>query len=207
MLDLYLIRHAESEKNARPEIIGGRSNDSPLSEKGIMQAHLLGSYLASMVKAFDEVYVSPAVRTIKTAEISLPYLGFPLEKIILKDELLEIDQGDFTGRNRFEVYTPELRHILDESEGNFRPPNGESQRDVEARMVNVLTPLLSQKEDYLRVAVFGHGLAFKCFLRYVLNSAPRMTYKIHLDNASITRLQHDTNGWHVLSVNDAWHLR
>ncbi len=40
----------------------------------------------------------------------------------------------------------------------------------------------------ISVAIFGHGMAFKCLLRGLLGFQPQHSYKIHLDNTAITEL-------------------
>ncbi len=40
----------------------------------------------------------------------------------------------------------------------------------------------------ISVAIFGHGMAFKCLLRGILGFQPQHSYKIHLDNTAITEL-------------------
>ena len=69
MLEIYFIRHAECEMNLLVHLIGGRSNDSPLSSLGACQAHLLGSRFKHEGLKFDYVYCSPAIRTVSTASI------------------------------------------------------------------------------------------------------------------------------------------
>jgi broad specificity phosphatase PhoE len=65
MLDLWLIRHAESLGN-----LDGTGSDTPLSERGEAQARALAHALATAV--FDEVHTSPLVRAVRTAQLALP---------------------------------------------------------------------------------------------------------------------------------------
>lgn len=60
MLDIYLIRHAESEMNNNRHLIGGRSNYTQLSQRGIHQANLLGQRLKQSGIVFDNIYSSSA---------------------------------------------------------------------------------------------------------------------------------------------------
>ena len=57
MLDLYFIRHAESLMNNKGHLIGGRSNETPLSERGIYQANLLGQRLKHLGIVFRVNYI------------------------------------------------------------------------------------------------------------------------------------------------------
>lgn len=208
MITLDLIRHAESEMNNKEHLISGRSNQTPLSPLGKEQAQRLGKRLSDEGVFFDEVHVSPAVRTVSTAKIVTEFVGFPWERVRIDDALLELHQGEWEGKLREATYTPETLAVINADCWNFTAPEGESQRTVEERMHRWITKEILEKAkgDY-RVAVFGHGVAIKCFLRGILNSSPSMTWKIALGNTSITSFKYDCNGWHLLSVNDMAHLR
>ena len=207
MLDLYLIRHAESEMNVRDDLVGGNSLGTPLSVRGRRQAELLGKRLKAAGIVFDAVHSSTAARTFDTALIAGREAGFCEDVIVRTEQLLEIDQGDWTGRPRTEIYTPETIALIERQNRDFTPPNGESQRMVEERMHRWITDhFVSRYEDPLTVGVFTHGLAIKCFLRGVMDSTPLMTYKIVIDNTAITRVKYSARGWHLVAVNDTAHI-
>ena len=205
MLDLYLIRHAECEINQNQHLIGGRSNESPLTEKGKKQALSLGRRFYETGLAFDEVHASTALRAYETARIACLEMGYSLDRIIQSEQLLELDQGDWVGKPRVEAYSAEVLQRIEADNWNFAPPRGESQRTVEERMKDYILPWVTPWQD-LRAAVFTHGVAIKCFLRYVLDSTPKMTWKIDTGNTSVTRLTYNERGWNILTINDTAHL-
>ncbi len=209
MLDIYLIRHAESQINAHQHLIGGRSNDSPLSPLGEFQALWLGQRLREQEIKFDQIYSSTAVRAQQTAHITCRQMGYPLENILYSEKLLEIDQGDWQGQPREKIYTQETIAKINQDNWNFAAPNGESQRQVEERMYSWVKENLLVSYDQAQpktIGLFTHGLAIKCLLRGILGSNPAMTHKIVLDNTSITKLSYSNTGWHLVKVNDAAHL-
>ena len=208
---ICFIRHGESEYNKLySHLVGGRSNDTPLSTKGIEQSELLGKYLLNKEVKFDKVYSSPAVRAIGTANIVMGIQKYPLEEILVFDELLELDQGDWTWKLRDEMYTPEIRKIIALDPWNFAPPNGESQRQVEERMLKfVYQNILNKRHEYNTdhsIAIFGHGTAIKCTLRGIMNSNPKLTYKMVLENTSITEFVYDGSTLNLSRFNDTSHL-
>lgn len=210
MLDVYLIRHAESKSNLDHHLIGGRSNETPLSPLGGFQALWLGERLRNENIKFDQIYSSTAVRTQQTAKIVCDRISYPLENIISSEKLLELDQGEWQGQSRDKIYTSETLAKINKDNWNFTPPHGESQRNVEERMYswveeNLLTQYQTGKTN-LTTAIFTHGLAIKCLLRGILGSNPAMTYKIVLDNTSITKVSYSNTGWHLVKINDAAHL-
>ena len=187
--------------------IGGRTSCSSLTNLGEEQAELLGQRLFWEKVHFDEVYSSPALRAHKTAEKSCSFLEFPLEKIVCVDALQELDQGEWEGRRREEVYTPEMLAHINSDNWNFCPPGGESQKQVEERQLEWLEEtVLSRFEQELSVGIYGHGIALSCFLRGILGFHPSHTYKVRHWNTGVTRLDYSSSGWHVLCVNDSAHL-
>jgi len=126
MLDLYLFRHAESQSNINQHLIGGRSNETPLSQLGELQALWPGERLRNEEVRFDQIYSSTALRTQQTANIVCEKIGYPLENILYSEKLLELDQGDWQGQPRDQIYTPETIARINQDNWNFIPPNGES---------------------------------------------------------------------------------
>lgn len=207
MLDIYLIRHAESEMNKNSHLISGRLNETPLSEKGIYQANLLGKRLKDSNVVFNELYSSIAKRTIETARIVIQHLDYSLDDIIKTTELLELDQGEWEGKPREEIYTPEVLAQITSDNWNFTPPCGESQRAVEERMLRWVNKNLTLRySEGLTVGIFTHIMSIKCLLRGIMDFSPTLTYKVNIDNTSITRLKYTNLGWHLVTVNDTAHL-
>lgn len=58
------------------------------------------------------------------------------------------------------------------------------------------------------IGVFTHSLPIKCLLTGILGCSPVMTYKICVEDSSVTVLQHSwRNGWQIKRMNDTAHLR
>jgi len=223
MKTIYLIRHSESEHNkSTMHIIGGHLDDSPLTQHGEMQSYALGERLASEGIKFDRIYSSTYKRAMKTADIVSERLGYDIAKIIRRKELIEYGHGDFAGRLRSEVYTPELKRHLDNNSWKYVPPGGESQAMVAKRMYSVIDDEIlgkqvgednenrEYKENFSEVdesiGIFTHGTAIRCLLRKIMWFDPRHIYRMDIKNTSITELMHDADGWHVNRINDYAHL-
>jgi broad specificity phosphatase PhoE len=207
-LDISFFRHGQSKMNLNPHIISGRSNQTPLSTKGEEEAVLLGKRIRDSGIVYKRIYSSTAKRAIDTGIIAMQQSNYNIDKIVQSAELLELDQGDWEGKLREETYTTEIFEKIRSDNWNFAAPNGESQRDVEERMLGWINKNLVEKyEQNLTVGIFTHGFAIKCFLRGIMNSDPKMTYKIQIDNTSITRVNYSNQGWKLLTVNDSSHLK
>lgn len=209
-LNLYLFRHGETTLNLDTTIIGGQMNYVDLSKRGIKQAKCLGQRLMEEGIIFDEIYSSTAKRAIKTAEIACKILGYS-KKIPAIEELLELSQGDWEEKKVSEIYTPEIIEKMKRLSWNFRAPNGESQREVEQRAYNWIEKNIIRREKNLNIGIFGHGLTTKCLIRRIIDSDPRITYRMVIDNCSISQFKYaytgKHQGWSLVKINDNYHLR
>jgi broad specificity phosphatase PhoE len=201
ILQLYLIRHGESANNITDNI-GGHAVDTPLTEHGKLQAIALGKYLREQSIEFDTVYSSTAIRAMDTAKLALGN-----QRVITTERLLERSQGDWAGRSRSSMYTPELRGFMDEDPLNFKAPNGESQLETEQRGLAFLEDEIDYRDREGKIAIFGHGMLFKCMLHGIMQYDPRMTWRIRIENTSITKLSYDDKGWHLDYLNATAHLQ
>ena len=208
MLSVYLFRHAESEGNVNHHLIGGQSNHYPLSPRGEEQSHRLGARLRAEGHSFAALYSSTAVRTQATAAIATSYLE-EVPALQLREELLELSQGEWEGKVRNDIYTPEQLSVVRSDPYDFRPPGGESQRDVEHRMYSWLEEVVDTYDNAPKptaVGAFTHGFAIKTLLRGIMQGSPIMTYRTIIHNTSLTVLYREQGMWFVDRVNDHQHI-
>lgn len=208
MLSVYLFRHAESEGNVKHHLIGGQSNHYPLTGTGENQSKLLGKRLKTEQHQFEALYSSTAVRTQATAAIATSFLGSTPE-LQLRPELLELSQGEWEGQIREDIYTPERLSVVRSDPYDFRPPGGESHRDVETRMYHWLDEIVEKydrPDKHISIGAFTHGFAIKTLVRGILQSSPIMTYRTIIHNTSITVLYRENDMWFIDRVNDYQHI-
>ncbi|MDP1694012.1 MAG: histidine phosphatase family protein [Candidatus Woesearchaeota archaeon] len=209
MLDLYFIRHAESVMNGSPHLLGGRSEGTPLSEVGKQQSQLLGKRFLLQGIKFHKIYSSPSIRAAETARLVGKQMGYLSKEIIFSDDLIELSQGDWEGRSKTEIYTAETLALINSDNWNFTPPNGESPKVVEERMLKFVTKeILPLDKDGKTIScgIFTHGVAIKCLLRGIMEFTPKITYRVWIDNAGIIKLQYRNGKWYVMNINDIGHL-
>ena len=214
----YLVRHAECVMNlSLPRFVGGRSTASPLTDKGLTQAHACAAALAAAAPTFSRALASPAVRTRDTARIILAGLGAAAQKPAaaeIDDNLQEIDQGEWEGKERASCVTPEVAAQRAADEAVFRAPGGESKLDVEGRMVGCLGAAAGAAGNGDCVLVVGHGVAIKCFLRWIVGGDHASSHEVVLANTGISRVVFDgeagtercPDSWAVLEVNQCQHV-
>lgn len=207
MLNIYLIRHGQSEVNAKPDQIG-QSPTVPLTELGRQQSFKLNQRLRKENIIFDQVYSSPYTRALDTAKI---VCGEYVSEIKLAPELVEYSAGDWLGKSRLETLTKEVKLNIAQMGDGFLFPGGESMNMVQRRASKwledniIYNPEINKKT--LDIGVFSHGMTIKCLLRYIMGFDQIFTWKIALDNTSLTKLSFDKDGWRIITINDYSHLR
>ncbi|MBK5722085.1 histidine phosphatase family protein [Dysgonomonas sp. Marseille-P4677] len=207
MLSIYLLRHAETDYNSHAQFIGGRSNHIPLSTKGEKQALEIGKRLKESNIQFEKVFCSIANRTRQTLDLILSQVQITNNPIIYSEELQELSQGDWEGKLRSEIYTPERLAEINSNQWLFTPPNGESQKGVEERMLAFISSEILSKYTEGSFLIVGHGIAFKCLLRGILDISSQMAYKLPIDNTSLTKLSYDKEkGWFLNYLNQTFNI-
>lgn len=205
---LSLIRHGQSTTNVNPDLMGQLAT-TPLTAHGQWQAERLGNRLFQSGQTFTHVFSSPYTRALDTAKIVLKCAKYS-QPIGLVDDLREYDAGDWTGVSRKEALTLPVQNRMGHLNHFFLPPNGESLNQVQRRASKWLEECILYGEHFgisnNNILCFSHGMTIKCLLSHIIGSDKSFTWKIHIDNTSITKLYFGAKGWELLSVNDCSHL-
>lgn len=96
MTKVYFIRHGESQANADGILAG--QNDSPLTNKGIQQARDGARVIRDSGIVLDTIISSSLSRAYDTAVIIATQNNFPVDKIVVIDDLQEKYGGSFEGK-------------------------------------------------------------------------------------------------------------
>lgn len=160
---IVLVRHGETDWNRERRYQGHA--DVPLNETGRRQAHDLADLLAS--ERVDAVYTSPLRRASETAGIVAAQIG--LEPRVL-EALREIDVGDWEGLTIDDVRAqfPERADVA----GHSGFPNGETDEDLDARVVPALVDLSRTHADETVLGVTHAGP-----IRAALASATQLSHE------------------------------
>ncbi len=154
---IYLLRHGETAFNAAGRYQG--QADSPLTERGEIQALSAGEVLAARLQGSKaRVFCSPLGRARQTAELVAGRLSGGAE-IISDPRLVEIGMGAWDGLTRPEIEALSPRHRKDIAPGDwyFRSPDGERFDTLAARLAAVMAEIT---EDPAREKiVVSHGVA------------------------------------------------
>jgi broad specificity phosphatase PhoE len=202
--ELLLVRHGQSKANARGVWQG--QMDFPLSEEGRKQARMAG--LALTREPFDGLYSSPLSRAFETASIIRGRTGFAGE-VVPVEGLSERSGGILEGHtwDEQERLNPELakKFLAIPEEERWALVGAETDEEVIARFGEAIASIGARHPEGSRIVIVSHGGVMRAYLRElfgpeVLPGAQRAA------NASITRMQWDDEGPHLLEVAATTHL-
>jgi len=205
MLQVYLVRHGETQWNAERRIQG--QSDSPLTENGEHQARLV----AKRAKALNITHVitSDLGRTRRTAEIIAEACGCD---VIPDARLRELNMGVLERRLMASLSEEEegWRRCVVNGTPDGRIPEGESMLEVSQRMQAALNACLDLPPGS-RPLLVSHGMALGCLISTLLGLPAWAERRLRLRNCSLSRVDYQqspwlASGWVVETAGDIAHL-
>ena len=179
--EFVLVRHAETEWSRSGRHTG--RTDVPLTDAGREAAVALGPRLAS--RSFAVVLCSPLSRARETCALA----GFEAGAEY-RDELLEMDYGDYEG-----LTTPQIREQRpDWNLWRDGCPGGEQAADVGVRVDRVIAECEAAGGDVL---IFSHGHVLRVLAARWLRLDAAAGALLMLDAAGISVLGHE-HEWRAL---------
>lgn len=145
-MDIYLLRHGETDWNKRRLLQG--HTDTLLNEKGRQQVEETAHKLANLGISMDVIVTSPLKRANESAQIAARVLGFPQEKIVVEDLLIERGFGDGEGM---------LLAKMKEKYSEQDCPGMESHEALVARAGLALQKIAERFGDARRILLAAHG--------------------------------------------------
>ncbi|MFM8302679.1 MAG: histidine phosphatase family protein [Actinomycetota bacterium] len=192
MSQLLLVRHGQTDANAAGLLLG--RTDPPLNEAGRAQAAAVAERVAAFLP--ERVLTSPLRRTVETAEVVATRCGVGLA---VEPRLIEVDYGEYDGLPFAELPTDLVRRWR--TEPDFAPPGGESLASVGVRMAALGAEVLADLGAAPVVAV-SHVSPIKAAVCWALGLPDLASWRMRLDNASVTRLAPGPEGPVLLSFNE-----
>lgn len=155
---IYLMRHGQIRSQGEKRLVG--QVDIPLSPNGLQQAQRWHQKLKSI--EFERICCSDLERTRHTAKVVAQGRNQAVEAL---GKLREINLGDWDGISvrDLEARFPGEWAKRGANLSGYRPPNGESFADMEARVVPVFQEIeQSARSDVLIVAHAGVNRVILC---------------------------------------------
>lgn len=187
MLNVYIVRHGQTDTN-KSLAINGSGTNLPLNETGTKQVETLRDSFD--IDKIDYVYASPLTRAKQTAEI----LDQGKHNIIYDDRLKEMDYGNWDGALASEIHQ-KYPQAFDEL-GYFNESysdycTGESYDHLSNRLMNLWHEIVDKHVDESIMLVF-HGTASRSLVQHVLES-PKIAAIGEMQNAGVTKISVDND--------------
>ena len=189
---VHLVRHGECDGTGA--VLHGRAAGVALNRAGRRQAVRTARRLAD--EPLAAIYTSPVERAQETAGIIAALHDLTP---ITHDGFIEIDYGDWTGRDLRELDGDEHWRAYNVSRSTTAPPRGEHPLAVQSRAVEALEVLRRMHADE-RIVVVSHADVIRAVVASVLGFSLENSLRLEIAPASVTMLQLN-EGWpQVLSL-------
>ena len=189
MLNIYLLRHGETQWNADGNKYCGHT-DIPLTEKGISQANQVYEQFQGM--EFSQVYSSPLQRAAKTAQIASG-----THNVISDDRLIEVDFGNWEGKTK-EEFIPENETLWQNWERHPETTkageSGETASEVIERVDDFFSSIVQKHSDGETILVVAHNGINRLYMAHKLGMPLNAYRKIVQENSRITLFTLDEAG-------------
>jgi broad specificity phosphatase PhoE len=189
---LIIVRHGQTAHNATRRLAG--RVDIELDPVGVRQAAAVAPHVGAPVR----VIASPLSRARATAEALAGAL--PIE---IDDRWLELDYGEWDGVPLAEVPPDVWKQWL--ADPTFRPPGGETLAEMGER-VRAACADLADDARAGDVVVVTHVSPIKAAVAWALAAGDELSWKLHVSNASITRIGFGPRGPVLHTFNETQHL-
>lgn len=224
MSEIYFIRHGQASF--------GSNNYDKLSEKGVLQARILGEHLAALKVKFDAIYLGDMVRQKETAQEVMNvyierglYIPEPMVdicwneidstsvwdsqiKMMIKEEAALLDEFKMDLNNK-KAFQKVFSRVMDRwVSGKFDVPGVVTWNEFKHKVGNGLNHLLETQRDSKRVAVFSSGGPISIAVQMALDLSDKKTLALlwQIMNVSVTRLKYDDVKTTLSVFNNTTHL-
>jgi broad specificity phosphatase PhoE len=175
-MDLYLVRHGQSEGNAARRLQGW--SDSGLSAVGQAQAVATGRHLAQQFAAAGimpaALYSSDTPRAWETARLIGQALGLaPLPEPGLREQHFGVIE-DTLAEQWQAAYPDLLPRWRDRTDLDFGWPGGETRRQVRDRVTAAIAAILARHAPGGPIIAVSHGGPIRAYLTAAVTRVPAL---------------------------------
>ena len=180
-MKILFCRHGESSENAR-----GREakavNDADLTKKGLKQTY---AFIPTFRKyGVQKVYYSPKERAKRIGKAIDERLKIPHE---VAKELTERNWGEW-GKLSWEKVSKKLDKLSIKKRYEMAPPKGESWKQFERRLLNVVEKIEieAEKEGYKVIAIVTHRGSLRAIFPVLLRKGIKKHQEYSTDVGSVS---------------------
>lgn len=190
-MNIYLLRHGETEENYKKTYYGNL--DVSLTQKGESEGRRAFDILKGV--KFSSIYSSEKKRAIDTAKI-----GFEDYPIIIDKRLNEINFGVFEGKTYKEIekeFPKEHKDWMDNWK-TFIPPKGESYESLYKRVENFMNELKEKSGE--NVLIVTHGGVIRSIYSYILGGNLDFYWKFSSKTGGVSLVKYEEDFFYIDSI-------
>ncbi|AHF97226.1 phosphoglycerate mutase [Desulfurella acetivorans A63] len=192
---MYLLRHAEPVNNNSGKYIG--QIDLPLSEKGEMQAQEWRNF-------FKRQYLTRIITSDLTRSKQTVYNIFSEKHNIEENPAFrEISLGDWEGLP-MDYVRQKLTNEYNQRGAdlaNYSPPNGESFRDLQNRVMKEFQNVISKALKNDKILIVTHIGVIRVILASIFEMPLQKIFTISVDYSGMVLLESNSRGHVVRGIN------
>lgn len=193
MLNIYLLRHGETEQNLKGFYYGNLDVD--ITSKGIKQIEYISNRIKNVT--FDKIYSSNMKRAISSASIISRNKGVTC----IKDKRLnEMNLGVFEGKSYENIqreYPIEFEKWSDDWK-SYAPPEGESYIYFYKRVREFFEEILKLKDE--NILLVTHGGVIRSILTYIMGEDLDAFWKFGSKNGDLTLVKYEYENLYIDSI-------
>lgn len=200
MLQLYIVRHGQTEWNKEGRL-QGRQN-SQLTSEGVLNAEKLGNRLRTI--KFESVYVSPSGRAVQTLEAMNVSLDTPVH---ILDDLNEISFGDWEGKAEHEIERMDVFETFWSNPSQYDPQSNQGEELIAftSRISKVIHQII-QSNEHGKVLIVTHGMVIQAILREVRQvNLSELWFDDEIEGTSLSIIEFSTQGFKEMLIGDTSH--
>jgi broad specificity phosphatase PhoE len=179
-MEIYLLRHAQSEGNKQGIFQG--TLDYPLSEEGIRQTEKGVNFLKNI--PFEVIISSPQKRALQTAQIISERLNLPLKT---DDRIREISYGILEGVKHEEVKGKDFYLKWLENPVKYPIEGVTDFKGLDRTLEKFLRELL--KKNYKKVLVVTHGGIIRAIACKLTGIGYENLWRFSVGNLSLSKVE------------------
>lgn len=194
MTVFHLLRHGEH--GLLGKALAGRMPGVGMTEKGRAEIAAVAERLAK--EKIAAIYASPLQRTRESAEIVSARLGLP---ITFRDDLLELDFGEWTGATFDSIRAHPKWHAWSTQRSLAQIPGGETMRAVQHRAVDAMVEL-NERHLGETVVLVSHGDVIRAMLIFALGMPLDFYNRIEVAQGSLSTIQIEPDRIRVIRISE-----
>lgn len=184
---IFIVRHGQTDWNIYER--AQYTKAVPLNKTGKKQANNLAEKFKNV--PLTHIYASPTLRTRQTARAISELHNL---KVIDIPDFVERNPGTLTGLSPAEIrqMIPDLDKQRELYGIDWRPPEGETIREVTTRVLNAWKTILKKHSQNDCIILVIHGINIKCIVHYLHGGKPEDIFHTKSpENAEIVEIEYD----------------